>query len=61
MATDKTFVEKGSYKGKPTLSIKKGADDRFPFSFGEMKARLLLAHIDDIKAFVAECEAKGDK
>lgn len=51
-----TFTEKGTYKGKPTLSIKKTSEDKYPFTFGEAKAKLILTHIKDIEAFVAECK-----
>ena len=56
------MVEKGTYKGKPTISLKKDAEDRFAFTFGEEKARRILEHFEEIKAFVAECDAaKGKK
>ena len=40
------------YKGSPVLILSQGPEDRFPFSFGLRKARLMLDHVDDIKAFV---------
>jgi hypothetical protein len=49
------MIERGSYKGKPTLSLKKDKDDKFLFIFGETKARLILAHIEDIRQFVKDC------
>lgn len=56
------MVEKGSYNGKPTISLKKDLNDRFAFTFGEEKARRILEHIKEIEAFVAECDAaKGKK
>jgi len=45
-----------SYKGSPTLIL--NPEDRFTFSFGLGKARLLLEHIDTIKKFV-ESEGKS--
>lgn len=38
-----------SYAGKPTLVIGEG---RFPFTFGLAKAKLILANLDAVRAFV---------
>ena len=46
----------GEYKGKPILIL--NPDDRFPFSFGLSKARLILQHLDDIRAFVEQNDKK---
>lgn len=45
-------VLEGEYKGSPMLIIRNDEKDRFPFQFGLKKAKLILAHIDDIQAFV---------
>jgi hypothetical protein len=50
-------VERGSYSGQPTLSIRRGAGDRYPFTFGLAKAKMMIAMVEEIKAFVADCEA----
>jgi hypothetical protein len=42
------------YKGNPMLVLTQGPEDRFPFQFGLKKAKLILEHLDDIKAFVAK-------
>jgi len=55
------IVSKGSYKGSPTITLKRSEDDRFPFTFGPAKARLVLAAFDDIKKFVAECDGEKGK
>ncbi|MGE5197755.1 MAG: hypothetical protein ACM3IL_04550 [Deltaproteobacteria bacterium] len=47
-------VERGEYKGKPLLILKRNADDKFPFSFGVSKAKLIVENIDEIKKFVDE-------
>ena len=47
-------VERSEYKGKPLLVLKRREDDKFPFSFGLSKARLILENIDAIKKFVDE-------
>ena len=41
----------------PMLVLKKSEKDTWkPFQFGVSKAKLILEHIEDIKAFVAEHE-----
>ncbi len=45
-------ANESEYKGSPVLILTQGPEDRFPFSFGLRKARLMLDHIDDIKKFV---------
>jgi hypothetical protein len=47
-------VERGEFKGKPVLILKRSEDERYPFSFGLSKAKLILDHIEDIKKFVEE-------
>jgi hypothetical protein len=42
------------YKGNPMLVLTQGPEDRFPFQFGLKKAKLILEHLEDIKAFVAK-------
>ena len=51
------MVERTEYKGKPVLIIKRDEDDKFPFSFGLHKAKLILEHIEEIKKFVEENNA----
>ncbi|MBN3033465.1 MAG: hypothetical protein JW873_05155 [Candidatus Saganbacteria bacterium] len=52
------IIERSEFKGKPTLVIKRSEDDKFPFSFGLTKARLILENLDEIKKFVAENEGQ---
>lgn len=52
------IVEKSEYRGKPIIIIKKTAEDRFPFSFGLTKAKMIVESIDEIKKFVEENEGK---
>ena len=56
MAEENTgnIVERGEYKGKPLLILKGSEDDKYPFSFGLGKARLILDNIEEIKKFVEE-------
>ncbi len=48
------IVERSEFKGKPLLVIKRSDDDKYPFSFGLSKARLILGNIEEIKKFVEE-------
>ena len=48
------MIEKGEYKGKALLIIKRNEEDKYPFSFGLGKAKLILENIDEIKKFVEE-------
>lgn len=48
------MIEKGEYEGKPLLIIKRDENDKYPFSFGLSKAKLILENIDEIKKFVEE-------
>lgn len=48
------MVERSEYKGKPIMVIKRDEQDKFPFSFGVNKAKLMLENIEEIKKFVAE-------
>ena len=49
-------VERSEFKGKPMLVLKRADDDKFPFSFGQSKAKLIVENIEEIKKFVEECE-----
>jgi hypothetical protein len=48
------MVERSEYKGKPLIVIKRSEDDKYPFSFGMSKAKLILDNIEEIKKFVEE-------
>ena len=52
------IVERTEFKGNPVLVIKRSEDDKFPFSFGVSKAKLIIENIDEIKKFVEE-NSKG--
>lgn len=49
------IVERSEFKGKPVLILKRSEDDKYPFSFGASKARLILENVDAIKKFVEDC------
>ncbi len=48
------MIERSEFKGKPMLIIKRSEDDKYPFSFGISKAKLILENIEEIKKFVEE-------
>jgi hypothetical protein len=48
------MIERGEYKGRPLMIIKRSEDDKYPFSFGLSKAKLILDNIEEIKKFVEE-------
>ncbi|MDD5730846.1 MAG: hypothetical protein PHN57_06945 [Candidatus Omnitrophica bacterium] len=50
----KYIIERGEYKGKPLLVLKRDENDNFPFSFGLSKARIILDNIEEIRKFVEE-------
>lgn len=54
-------VERTEYKGQPVLILKRNAEDKYPFSFGLSKARLIIEYFEEIKKFVGENEPKEDK
>jgi hypothetical protein len=45
---------KSEFKGTTVLELRKNEEDRFPFSFGLNKAKLILENIEEIKKFVEE-------
>ena len=48
------MVEHSDYNGKPILVLRRSEDDKFPFSFGINKAKLIIENLEEIKKFVAE-------
>jgi len=52
----------GEYKGSKTIQLHESdsATDQYPFGFGVRKAKLILAHIEDIRAFVKKNETAKD-
>lgn len=53
------MIKRGEYQGKPVISLMKGENDKFPFTFGISKAQLILANISEIQRFVEENEGKN--
>ena len=50
------IVSKTEYQGKPMLSFKQDENDKYPFTFGVKKAKIILDHFEDIQKFVEENE-----
>jgi len=48
------MVERSEYNGKPIIILKRAEKDKYPFSFGLAKAKLILENIEEIKKFVEE-------
>ena len=54
------MVERTEFRGKPVLILKRDENDRFPFSFGLSKARLIVENFNEIRKFVEEFEGKKE-
>ena len=54
------LTERTEYKGQPVLILKRNENDKYPFSFGLSKARLILEGLEEIKKFVAENDTKEE-
>ena len=48
------MIEKSEFKGKPIIILKRDEEDKYPFSFGLSKARLIIENIEEIKKFVEQ-------
>jgi hypothetical protein len=49
-----TVVEYREYKGNKVIVLKRDENDRYPFSFGKSKARLIVENFEAIKSFAEE-------
>ena len=54
------MVERREYKGKPVLIMRRSEDDKYPFSFGLSKAKLILENLEEIKRFVEDNTKEED-
>jgi hypothetical protein len=54
------IVERSEYKGNPTLVIRRNEEDKYPFSFGISKAKLILENLEEIKKFVQDNSTSQD-
>ena len=48
------MVERSEFKGKPVLIMRRSEDDKYPFTLGMSKARLILENLEEIKRFVED-------
>lgn len=48
------MVERSEFKGKPVLIIRRSEDDKYPFTFGMSKAKMILENLEEIKRFVED-------
>ncbi len=48
-------VDYSEFKGHKLIILKRTNDDKYPFSFGKSKAKLIVENLEAIKAF-AESE-----
>jgi hypothetical protein len=48
------IIEYSEYKGNKIMVIKRDENDRFPFSFGKNKAKIIVENIEAIKNFADE-------
>ncbi|MDO8647258.1 MAG: hypothetical protein Q7R70_02480 [Candidatus Diapherotrites archaeon] len=47
-------IEFGEFKGNKVMTIRKDENDRYPFTFGKTKAKLIVENFDAIKQFAEE-------
>ena len=45
--TGGSIVERGEYKGNPLIILKRNEEDKYPFSFGINKARLIVDNLEE--------------
>ncbi len=54
-------VEYDEFKGHKLIVLKRTPEDRYPLKFGLSKARLIVANMEAIKAFVEENSTEQPK
>jgi hypothetical protein len=48
----------GEFKGNVVITLKRNEEDKYPFTFGLSKAKLILDHLDAIKKFYEDNKDK---
>ena len=48
------MIERSEFNGRPVIILKRADGDKYPFTFGLSKARLILENIKEIEKFVEE-------
>jgi hypothetical protein len=46
--------ELGEFKGNKIITLKRNPDDQYPFSFGKLKAKLIVENYEAVKKFAEE-------
>ncbi|MEK6543379.1 MAG: hypothetical protein AABZ44_02975 [Elusimicrobiota bacterium] len=52
-------AKESEFKGNPVLVLTDGPDEKYPFSFGLRKARLIVEQYEKIKEFVAKHQGEA--
>ena len=47
-------VEYGEFKGNKVITLKRDENERYPFTFGKGKAKLIVENFAEIKKFAEE-------
>ncbi|VVB73136.1 Uncharacterised protein [uncultured archaeon] len=50
-------VEYSEFKGNKMIVLKRSEEDRYPFSFGKGKAKLIVENFEAIKEFAEEAQS----
>lgn len=48
------MIDYGEYKGNKLIILKRSEDDKYPFSFGKAKAKMIVENFEAIKKFAEE-------
>lgn len=51
---DGNMIEYSEYKGNKLIVLKRNEEDKYPFSFGKTKAKLIVENFEAIKKFAEE-------
>lgn len=54
------LVEFSKFKGRPVISLRKTPEDRYPFTFGLGKARMIVDNYEVIEDFVNKHSGEKD-
>ena len=55
------MYEISTYKNNPVITLKENDNDKYPFSFGFKKAKLILSNLEAIKKFVDDTNKEKNK
>ena len=55
------LIKEEEYKGSPMLVIAESEETRYPFNFGLRKAKLVVEHAEDVRAFVIKHDPEWAK